>query len=94
MGDRSEKQDWALIDGMWGGGVGFGGGIDFRRCVAIDVGAGLAGRSGMLGASCAWKGRVRNAGCDETFIWIWRAERLPSVFEGLIFAAGKIAEKR
>ena len=94
MGDFSQKQDWALVDGMRGGGVGFGGGIDFCGRVAFDSGAGLAGRSGMFGASCAGKGRVRNAGCDETFIWIWRAERVPAVFESLIFATGKIVEER
>jgi hypothetical protein len=94
MGNCSEKQDWALVDGLRGGGVGFGGGIDFGGCVAFDAGAGLAGRSGMFGASCAGKGRVRNTGCDETFIWIWRTERVPAVFEGLIFATGKIVEER
>jgi len=79
LGDISEKQDWALVDGMRGGGVDFGGGIDFCGRVAFDAGARLAGRSGMLGSSCAGKGRIRNAGCDETFLWIWWAERLPAV---------------
>jgi hypothetical protein len=81
LGDIPKKQDWALVDGLWRGGVGFGGGIDFRGYVAFDAGAGLAGRSGMFGASCAWKGRVRNAGCDETFVWIWRAEWVPVVLQ-------------
>jgi hypothetical protein len=94
LGDISKKQDWALVDGLRGGGVGFGGGIDFCGCVAFDAGAGLAGRSGVFGASCAGKGRVRNAGCDETFIWIWRAERVLAVFESLIFATGKIVKER
>jgi hypothetical protein len=94
LGDIPKKQDWALVDGMRSGGVGFGGGIDFCGRVAFDSGAGLAGRSGMFGASCAGKGRVRNAGCDETFIWIWRAERVPAVFKSLIFATGKIVEER
>jgi len=79
LGDIPKKQDWALVDGMRGGRVDFGGGIDFSGFVAFDAGAGLAGRSGMFGASCAEKGRVRNAGCDETLIWIWRTERLPVV---------------
>jgi hypothetical protein len=94
LGDIPKKQDWALVDGMRSGGVGFGGGIDFCGRVAFDSRAGLAGRSGMFGASCAGKGRVRNAGCDETFIWIWRAERVPAVFKSLIFATGKIVKER
>jgi hypothetical protein len=94
LGDIPKKQDWALVDGLWGGGVAFGGGIDFCGRVAFDPGAGLAGRSRMFGTSCAGKGSVRNADCDETFIWIWRTERVPAVFEGLIFATGKIVEER
>ena len=35
----------------------------------------------MFGSSCAGKGRIRNAGCDETFLWIWGSEWVPVVLQ-------------
>jgi hypothetical protein len=42
MGHRTEKQNGSLIDGVWCGGVGFGGGIDSRGFFASDFGKGVA----------------------------------------------------
>ncbi|NBY66736.1 MAG: hypothetical protein EBQ51_06680, partial [Verrucomicrobia bacterium] len=77
LGDIPEKQDWSPFDGVRSGRVGFGGGIDFGGCVAQHAGAGLAGGSGVFGSSRAGKGRVRDAGCDETLLRLRRAECLP-----------------
>ena len=94
MGNCSEKQDWALVDGVWGGGVGFGGSVDCGRFTAFHFRKRVAGGSGVSCACGQRGGNQRGEGCLKAIFWIWWSERLPGICSGLSFVAGKIGVKR
>jgi hypothetical protein len=94
MGDRSEKQDWAFIDGVWGGGVGFGGAVDCRKFFTLDLRKRLAGGSGVSGAGGERSRGEGGSGGVEALLWIWGAERVFAVYSAVSFGAGKIGKKR
>jgi hypothetical protein len=93
MGDRSEKQDWAFIDGVWGGGVSFGGAGDCGKFFAFDFRKGVASGSGLSGADGGGWRKKRGAGYLEAVFWVWGAECVFAVYSAVSFEAGKSGEK-
>jgi hypothetical protein len=93
MGNRSKKQDWAFIDGVWGGGIGFGGAVDCRKFFAFDLRKRLAGGSGVSGAGGGGWRRKGGSGNLEAVFWVWGAERVFAVYSVVSFEAGKSEEK-
>ena len=93
MGDRSEKQDWAFIDGVWGGGVGFGGAGDYRKFFTFDLRKRLEGGSRLSGADGGGWRKKRGAGYLEAIFWVWGAERVFAVCSDVSFEAGKSGKK-
>jgi hypothetical protein len=93
MGDRSEKQDWAFIDGVWGGGVGFGGAGDYRKFFTFDRRKRLAGGSRLSGAGGGGWRKKRGAGYLEAVFWVWGAERVFVIYSDVSFEVGKSGEK-
>ena len=88
MGDRTEGEDRAFVDGVWGGGISFGSAIDCGKFYAFDFRKGVAEGSGLPGASGERKRGEGGSGGVEAFVWIWGSERVLTVFEGLSFVAG------
>ena len=93
MGDPSKKQNRAFVDGLRGGGVGSGGGDNCGGFFSVNGGKGVACGSGLSGANGSWKRGKRGEGGPKAFVWIWRTERVPCLFPGLSFVAGKLGKK-
>ena len=81
MGDRSEKQDRAFVDGVRGGGISFGGAVDCRKFFTFDLRKRLAGGSGVSGAHGGGWRKKRGAGYLEAIFWVWWAERVFAVLQ-------------